>query len=384
MSEFKLKKTILEKALQHLDFNQLDNIITNTNRSFAIDLLSVDKNMDLLTKKSDFNFLNKVYQKLLTLKPNSEIMQFLNISNEYFEQKLHPIKINNIGVEEKFENFIIRTMDLSISKKKKHDIKELQQVMSIGKNFSIEEKKIVNWIAKVTANSNNNEILEQNIKLPLLQKKELRERYISLMINVSQDTKFLDKLFNLYESTIYETYAKHKSNHSIWNCLLPKQTWGGYKYLPYIDDQKIEWLESKQIGYKNNPFYFELYQLELDYTRSSGSDYFTTIFEEKIQQDYYKNIVYNSLIDYQQFYLPKKEIYLNEFSKGNNRDFPQRFNSSEEGIKFRNWVNENPMAAVLSVYDKNVDFFEYCKKLKLKVKLEDRLPEKQNERRNKI
>lgn len=377
-STFKLKKTTLEKALQTFNVNELDNIMGNTNRDFAIDLLSVDKNMDLLTKKSNFDFLNKVFQKLSTLKRNSDIMQFLNISNEYFEQKLHNIKLTNEGNNEKFENFIVKTMDLSISKKKKHSIKELQQVVSIGKKFSIEEWKMVNWIAKVTAYSHDSEMLEQNYKLPLLQNKELRERYISLIINVTDDTKFLDKLFTLYESNIYEVYAKHKSNHSTWNCLLPKQTWGGFKYLPYIDDDKISWLESKQIGYKNNPFYFELYQLEVEFTRSKDK------FENKIQSDYYKDMIYNSLIDYQQFYIPKKEIYLTEFSNGKNKDFPQRFNYSQEGIQFKNWVRENPMACVLSVYDTNMEFYDYCKKLKLKVKLEDKLPEKTTERRNKI
>lgn len=378
-STFKLKKTILEKALQNLNFNELANIIDNTNRNFAIDLLSVDKNMDLLTKKSDFEFLNKIFYKLSTLKPNSEIMQFLKISNEHFEQKLHNIKLTTEDSLEKFEQFIVRTMDLSISKKKKHSSKELQQVISIGKNFSIEEWKLVNWIAKVTANSNNTELLEQNFKLPLLHKKDLRERYVSLMINVSQSTQFLDKVFNLYESTIYETYAKHKSNHSTWNCLLPKQTWNNYKYLPYIDENKIQWLEDKKIGYKNNPFYFELYQLEIEFRRSKDT------FESHLKEDYFKDIIYNSLIDYHNFYYPEKEKYFKQYiEQEKNNDNPERFIYSEEYKTFKNWVNENPVAAVLSVYDTNKDFYAYSKKLKLKVKLEDKLPEKITERRLKI
>ena len=66
-------------------------------------------------------------------------------------------------------------MDLSISHKKKHDFKELQKVISIGKNFHINENKIVNWIGKITTHSNSTQLLEENFKNPLLQKKELKE-----------------------------------------------------------------------------------------------------------------------------------------------------------------------------------------------------------------
>lgn len=385
-STFKIKKTVLEKQLQNLNINDLEHVLEDMNQSFAIDLLSVDKNIKLLTKKSDFEFLSKVFDKIKNLSSGKSNFQFLNISNEYFSQIIYQKSFDNINPFSKLQNFVTQAMDLAISHKKRHNTKDIFKVMSIGKNFNIEQKKIVNWIGKITAYSKDTSILDCNKKLSLLQDKQLRERYISLIINISQETKFLDYFFNLYEPQIYDLYAQYKGNETTWNCLLPKNSWTNYKYLPYIDEQKLNWLESKNIGYRNNPVYFELYQLENSFNQSQYSEYFKTEFNEKISNEYYQNIIYNSLIDYHKNFLPKKnEAFQSYINNPENESKSEKFIYSEEYKTLNDLIKKSPIISILSVYDKNPAFYEYCKKLKLKVALEDKLvPENKKDKKIKI
>lgn len=385
-STFEIKKTILEKQLQTLNIKDLEHTLEHMNQSFAIELLSVDKNIKLLSKKSDFNFLSKVFHKISTLESGQNNFHFLKVSNEYFSQVIYSKSFKEVNQFPKLQNFVTRVMDLSISHKKKHDIKELHSVISIGQSFKIDDSKIVNWIGKITAYSKNTNLLDNNIKLPLLQNKNLRERYISLIINVAQEPKFLEHLFNLYEAQIYDLYAQYKGNETIWNCLLPKNSWIPYKYLPYIDSNKLNWLESKSIGYRNNPVYFELYQLETEFKHSQHSDYSKDKFNEKISEEYYQNIIYNSLTDYYKNYRYKKDKAFQKYiEQPDNEAKPERFIYSDEYKDFKNWANLSPIASVLSVYDTNKDFYEYCKKLKFKISLEDKLiPENKKEKKMKI
>lgn len=385
-STFEIKKTILEKQLQTLNIKDLEHTLERMNQSFAIELLSVDKNIKLLSKKSDFDFLSKVFHKISALESKQNNFHFLKVSNEYFSQVIYSKSFSEINQFPKLQAFVTRVMDLSISHKKKHDIKELYSVISIGKFFKIDDSKIVNWIGKMTAYSKNTNLLDHNTKLPLLQNKVLKERYISLIINVAKEPKFLEHLFNLYEAQIYDLYAQHKSNETIWNCLLPKNSWTPYKYLPYIDSNKLNWLESKNIGYRNNPVYFELYQLETEFKHSQHSDYYQNKFNEKISEEYYENIIYNSLTDYHKNYRSKKDKAFQQYiEQPDNESKPERFIYSEEYKEFKDWVNLSPIASVLSVYDTNKDFYEYCKKLKFKISLEDKLvPENKKEKKMKI
>lgn len=387
-STFKIKKTILEKQLQNLNIQDLENTLDNMNQSFAVDLLSVDKNIKLLSKKADFDFLSKVFQKINTLQSSFNSFQFLKVSNDFFFQTVHMNHLKENIQHTKLESFVEKVIDLSISHKKKHTLKELHTVISIGKSFNINEKKIVNWIGKITAYSHNTDILESNLKLPLLQKKLLKERYISLIMNVTQDTKILDKTFQLYEPSIYEIYAQHKDNQTTWNCLLPKTYYSYYseKYLPYIDSNKLHWLENKKIGYKNHPVYFELYQLEKDFKQSQYSQSSREEFDLKISDEYYQNLIYNSLSDYHNNYRFKKEACFKKFIEiPENETKPERFIYSEEYRGFKDWISSSPIATVLNIYDSNKDFYEYCKKLKLKISLEDKLiPEQKKEKKLKI
>ncbi len=389
-STFEIKKTVLEKQLQNSNMHDLDNTLNHLNQNFAIDLLSVDKNIKLLSKKSDFDFLSKVFTKINNLNSSFTTFQFLKVSNEYFSQVIHSQKFQENINFTKLQSFVERVMDLSISHKKKHDFKELQKVISIGKNFHINENKIVNWIGKITTHSNSTQLLEENFKNPLLQKKELKERYISLILNLSDDTKFLDKLFKLYESSIYDLYAQHKSNKTTWNCLLPKasyySSYYNYQYLPYMDQDKLNWLENKKLGYKNNPVYFELYKLKTDFQQSRYSDISKEQFNEKISNEYYQNLIYNSLIDYHKIYRFHKELAFENFIKEpENEQKPEKFIYSEEYKEFKNFINSSSSMTVLSVYDSNKDFYEYCKKLKLKISLEDKLvPEDKKQKKLKI
>lgn len=381
-SLFEIKKTDLEKPLQNLNFHDLEHILDHVNQSFAIDLLSVDKNMKLLTKKADFDFLSKVFQKINSLERKNETFQFLRVSNEYFSNVIYAKSFNHLHKFSKLQEFIERVVDLSISHKKKHNLKELHKVISIGQSYQINNQKIVNWIGKITSYSNDTSLLEENTKLSLLQNKELRERYISMVINISQKPKFLDKLFNLYESNIYDLYANYKSNQRTWNCLLPKIAWDSYKYLPYVDSDKLNWLEEKHIGYKNNPVYFELHRLEQEFKHFPYSD----DFKQKIETDYYQDLIYNSLVDYHKIYRFEKEKYFKLFiSKSENEDRPERFIYSTEYSTFKDWIQSSPINSILSIYDKNKEFYDYCKKLKFKLYLEDKLvPSEKKEKKLKI
>lgn len=351
------------------------------NQSFAIDLLSVDKNIKLLTKKSNFYFISQVFNKISTLRSRNTTSYFLRVSNEYFYQLEIKKDSHVLSQFTKLQKFVTKVIDLSISHKKKHNLKDIQQVISIGQTFKIEESKIINWIAKITVYSKNTDLLDYNTKNHLLQKKDLRERYISLIINSSQDIKLLEHLFNLYESHIYDIYSQYKGKETIWTCLLPIHTWKNFHTLPLIDKNKLNWLENKNIGYRNNPVYFELYQLENEFRNSVNHS--IENFEKKVSETYYQNIIYNSLNDYHKIFCPKKEAAFNQYTSS--FDNYKQFIHSDEYNEFKNWITLSHTHSILSIYDNNKDFYDYCKKLKFKLSLEDTLiPENKKIKKMKI
>lgn len=363
---FTIKRVIFEKQLQNLQIKDIYKTLDNINLSFAIELLSVKKNIQLLSKKSDFNFLSQVFTKMNTLSKKQSYLQFLKVSNEYFTQETKSHFLVNTP-ELKFQKFIEKVIDLSISHEKKHTFKDIEKIIAISNSFKINDKKLVNWIGKICSHSNSPLLLNSVFKLKVLESPELKERFLSIIINMSNNINVLDKLFSIYEYEIYSTYADYKSNNKIWNCLLPKYTWSHY-FLPHIDNDKINWLENKKIGYKNNPVYFELYNLEKLFNNSR----FLLNSEEhlniKISEYYYQNIIFNSLKDYKNIYLTQKEKTIQH---NLNLEYDKREN-------FNDWLNESPIHSILSIYDKNEEFYIFCNKLNFKIYLEDKLTQNNN------
>lgn len=345
--------------MQNLDFEEIFKVLDRTNLSGAIKLLSVDKNIKLLSKKSDFEFLSKIFKKMSTLNKKLAHRQFLKTSNEYFTQSTHSYLSINIPDFE-LKKFIEKVLDLSISKNKKHSLKDIEKIILIAKNYEINDKKLVNWIGKISAHTNSTSLLDEVFKLNVLKSPELKERFISI-INMTTNIDLLDKLFSHYEYDIYTTYAKYKSENLIWNCLLPLKNWYN-DFLPYIDKDKLNWLENKKLGYKNNPCYFEIYTLEnLFNNRQFSSD--KENLNIKITEDYYQNIIINSLKDYHNIYLPKKEEFNQKY-----KNLP--YNETDN---FSNWVKKSPIHSILSIYDNNPSFYEFCKKISFKYNLEIKL-----------
>lgn len=375
-----IKKTIFEKHLQNCDHVQLNNILKQTDLLFAIDLLSVDKNMKLLTKKANFSFLREVCNTLSTLS-DSSFFNFLSISNDCFKQVVHTsINKEFLSVQQKTDKlriFIEKAVDFSIYKHKKHDIKDIEILLDLGQTYHISPEKTVNWIGKVTHFSQNPNLLDYNSKLSLLQKPHLREQYVSLLINISNNINILNKTYELYEPYIYNIYAKYKMNGNIWNCLLPKRSYYG-TYLPYIDDNKINWLEDKKIGYRNNPIFFELYTL------SQMFQYKDSKLEEKINCDYYQEGIYNSLLQYKTEFLPEFQNLLKKYNIE-----PTDIHSIEHfkcnNKEFREWLREFPSRAVFNLYLSNPNFLKFCETLEFKNKMDFQLPNKESKKtKNKI
>lgn len=362
MSEaFTIKRVILEKQLQNLQIKDIYHTLDNINLSFAIELLSVKKNIQILSKKTDFNFLSQLFKKMNTLNKKSSHLQFLKTSNEYFTQEVKSNLLTNIP-EFKFQNFIERVIDLSIFQNKQHSFEDIEKITHIAKTYDISNQKLVNWIGKICSKTNHPSLLNDVIKLSVLQQPGVKERFLSIVINMSKNIDVLDKLFSVYEYDIYATYANYKSEQKTWSCLLPNQGWQ-YAYLPYIDENKLNWLEDKKIGYKNNPVYFELYTLETLFKQSKYSPSSEEIFNIKMTEDYFQNIIYNSLKEYQKIYLPKKEEIIQ-------KNLTLSYDKKEN---FSDWVNESPLRYILSVYDKNEVFYNFCQKISFKIYLEDKL-----------
>lgn len=59
-----IKKNNLEKAIQNLDNSHIKQILQNCSLSFSIELLSVEKNLQLLCKKTRFPFLSNSFFSL--------------------------------------------------------------------------------------------------------------------------------------------------------------------------------------------------------------------------------------------------------------------------------------------------------------------------------
>ena len=199
-----IKKVIVEKAIQNLDTNHIKQIFQNYSMVAAIEILNVDKNVDLLCKKKDYQFLFKLFEDLKEL-PKSKFVEFIRITNQNFavENKYANIKVEN---NKKLTDFIIRIVDLSIFRKNNFTLNEIKQVVEIGNSFNIKEEKIVTWIGKMYAFSNNPQMITILKKENLLLDPILQERFISIVLNISKDTKMLDALFKNYESKIYEIY----------------------------------------------------------------------------------------------------------------------------------------------------------------------------------
>lgn len=366
-----IKKNILEKYLQNCDHVHLNEILQNADLSFCIDLLSVDKNMKLLTKKADFYFLKEVFNHLSNLKESS-FLSFLSVSNECFKQIIHTsVNKEALSLQQKndrLRTFIEKTVDLSIQQHKKHTIKDIEILLDLGSKYHISSEKIVNWLGKVTHFSQNPNILDYNHKLSLLQKSDLRERYVSLLINISDNTNILNKTYQLYEPYIYNIYAKYKMEGNIWSCLLPKRGYYG-AYLPYIDENKLNWLEEKKIGYRNNPVFFELYSL------SNMFQYKDSKLNEKINNEYYREGIYSSLLQYRTEFLPEVDKFLNQ--AGIEATDTHSITHLQYRKEFREWLKESPLRVVLNLYFSNPSFLQFCEKLDFKNTMDIHLPTKE-------
>lgn len=375
---FEIKRVILEKQLQNLNIQELEKTLMNTNLSFAIDLLSVDKNIKLLSKKADFIFLSKLFKRMGALSTKKPHSQFLRTSNDYFKQSVLPglSTLFTQTQQSQFQEFIEKVIDLSISQNKKHSIKEIETVINIAQHYNINAKKLVNWLGKITSHTNTVSFFNEVSKLNVLQNKEFKTRFSTIIINMTNNIHLLNGVFDKYTSEIYTLYANYKDEKKTWNCLLPQQSWySGVSYLPYIDDNKIEWLEDKKIGYKNNPVYFELYSLERLFKESKYHPPSEVKFNSKMTEDSYKNLIHESLQDYKNEYLPKKSEIAQK-----NLNLPY-----DEQESFHIWVKESPLRSILSIYDQNPEFYNFCQKITFKIHLEEKLvPNNTKEKKHKI
>ena len=362
-----IKKVILEKAIQKLDTNHIKQIFQNYSMVAAIEILNVDKNVDLLCKKKDYQFLSKLFENLKELPP-SKFKEFIRITNQSFsiEKKYANIKVEN---NKTLNDFIIRVLDLSIFRKNNFTLDEIKKVVEIGNSFNIKEEKIVTWIGKMYAFSNNLEMITILKKENLLLDPKLQERFISVVLNIAKDTKVLDTLFKNYESKIYEIYTDYKNKNKIWNFLLPIKQWPhSLKILPYVSQEKLQWFENKQLGYNNNPTPFKLLNVFFEINSRVDMDKNLKLMKF-IENEEYKTLIHDALIEYEKLILPMIHDAKDKYLKKS--ESPEYFKSSDEHSELRDKINQNMKYMILYVFYEYENIHKFCEKIAMKTSIED-------------
>ena len=373
-----IKKNNLEKAIQNLDNSHIKQILQNCSLSFSVELLSVEKNLQLLCKKTRFPFLLDLFSHLNSLHTNKYV-QFLKISNTSFWMEEHKAPIFIDSKKEVLNNFIIKVIDFSIftnkSKNKHFILEDIQDVIQIGKKFNISNEKIINWMGKMYSQTHQPEIILSLSKEPLLNNPELKERFISVVLNSSKNLDILDSLFNAYEKNIYEIYAEYKSNGRTWNFLLPKSYWySRINYLPYSSEEKVDWFEKKHLGYNHHPTPFKILHVfqQIDSYRGIQDNPDLT---KLIEDESYKNLIYDSLIDYKSKLLPLIDDCFKKFilsSQNTSLTLPDNFHSSKEFKELKEDLIKNQHYKILFNFYENKKILDFCEKISFKTKIEDK------------
>ena len=373
-----IKKITLEKAIQDLDNSHIKQILENCSLSFSIELLSVEKNLQLLCKKNRFLFLLDLFSHLNSLH-TSKLTQFLKVSNTSFWIEEHKIPTSIQTKKEQLNNFIIKVIDFSIftnkSKNKNFLLDDIHNVINIGKKFNISNEKIVNWMGKMYSQTHQPEIILSLSKEPLLNNPELKERFISVVLNSSKNLNVLDSLFNAYEKNIYEIYAEYKSNGRTWNFLLPKSYWySRINYLPYSSEEKVDWFEKKHLGYNHHPTPFKILHVfqQIDSYRGIQDNPDLT---KLIEDESYKNLIYDSLIDYKNKLIPLIDDCFKKFilsSQNTSLTLPDDFHRSKEFQTLKEDILKNQHTKILFHFYENKKILDFCEKISFKTKIEDK------------
>lgn len=362
----KIQLPTLFLALKKQNITSISTLFHNVSFQMGLEIFSTKKINNLFTSSNNLFFLNNVFQIISQLKPKNHL-ELLKYYTDFYEIETYqhiPLQEKNISsiIEKNLQTFVINSLDLFLFKQshKKYNIKELQFLYKIGQQFHVPDLKIIKWISKAVIASNHIHFLEKSFSLQLLQDKTIQKKYINHLMNEIQNIKLLDSLFSLKEKEIYDIYAELKINKKIWSCLSIQKNKNSSDiysfYLPYISLSKLDWFEQKKIGYINSNNYFELFILK----RFHNSHQLNSFIINSDKKDYYQNLIYNAIQQYEKEIIPIKEKYFSQFK--NTYSSLQLFESSQEYQNFLLWVQESPTRQCLFLLDNKL-FYEDCKKI---------------------
>lgn len=371
-------------AIQKHDPIKIQNLLGGISLKMGLEIFSTKKISHLFTSGNNLSFLYQVFQTIAKL-PTSSHLELLKCYQDRYEIEahqhisIHQKKFNHQPLQESLQNFVTHSIDLFIFKQshKKFTQQDFQLLIKIGQQFNIPDTKAVNWIAKSMIASNNIEMMKDSFSLPLFQNKTIQRKYISHLLNGTENIKLLNALFSLKEKEIYDIYAELKINQNIWSFLSIKKNEYG-SFLPHVSQEKLSWFEEKNIGYKNSNNYFELFQLHYEYKTKNLQSFLLSVFSSE-EKDYYQNLIYNAIQKYEKEIIPIKKEYILQFK--NSQHPHSNFQHSKEHQKFLSWIQDSSEKQCLYLFN-DESFYQECKKIYFTIFLQDQLPQNTSTNKN--
>lgn len=371
-------------AIQKHDPIKIQNLLGGISLKMGLEIFSTKKISNLFTSGNNLYFLYQVFQTIAKL-PIFSYLELLKCYPDRYEIEahqhisIHQKKFNHQPLQEILQNFVIHSIDLFIFKQshKKFTQQDFQLLIKIGQQFNIPNTKVVNWIAKSMIASNSIEMMKDSFSLPLFQNKIIQRKYISHLLNGTENIKFLNALFSLKEKEIYDIYAELKIHQNIWSFLSMKKNEYG-SFLPHVSQEKLSWFEEKNIGYKNSNNYFELFKLNYEYKTKNLHSFLLSVFSSE-EKDYYQNLIYNAIQKYEREIIPIKKEYILQFE--NSQHPHHNFQHSKEYQKFLSWIQDSSEKQCLYLFN-DESFYQECKKIYFTIFLQDKLTQNTSTNKN--
>ena len=236
-----IDKAYLKEIFDSENFEQFKNIFFSFSQEMSIQLLSVQANLDLLTKKGNILFISKVMNYITNL-PEKTYENFLTIKNDQYVFSRQNYHINYDDIIKKISTITYEIFHKSLKTNKQYSINELKELDVIKNKFNFTEVQFIKLTSKLISCGNNENLLKYNSSSHFLKDKKLQKIYVKNLIEKNDNIKFLDEVFKLYEPIIYNIYLDLKDDNKIWDSLKNKFT-GTYKR---FDDPKSQWFDTKK------------------------------------------------------------------------------------------------------------------------------------------
>lgn len=347
-----IDKVCLKEIFNSENFEQFKHIFCSLSKEMSVELLSIQANLDLLTKKGNILFISKIMNYINNL-PEKTYENFLTITNEQYVFSQKNYHINYVDVTKKISTMTYEICHKSLKINKRYLINDLKELEVIKNKFNFTEVQFIRLASKLISCGNNKKLLKYNNYSHFLENKQLQKIYVKNLIEKNDNIEFLDEVFKLYEPVIYNIYLELKDKNKIWESLTNKVT-GTYKR---FDDPKSQWFDTKNIGYKNHPTPYLLDFIHINYCNNKNLSFFN--------EDYY-------------YFMIEKSI--NYFEKQSQTYYPQFFENhkNKRSYEWEMQIRKDPILNPILPFIKDEDFQKICKKIVLEKNLNLSLKKKEN------